>query len=191
MIAWAILAAALGVLGWSFTEYGMHHWNGHLMKGRTLFSRQHLAHHADQRYFAPWWMKLLAAAPVVAGLGWGGSALVGIAPGVAFTAGFAGAWFFYEWMHRAIHVAPPRTAYGRWMRRNHLAHHYTCPKENHGVTSPLWDLIFRTRRPCDVVRVPARKAMPWMIDPSTGELWSDYRDEYVLTGRRGPGRTSP
>jgi sterol desaturase/sphingolipid hydroxylase (fatty acid hydroxylase superfamily) len=34
---------------------------------------------------------------------------------------------------------------GRFLRQHHMAHHYTKPDRNFGVSSPLWDLVFRTR----------------------------------------------
>jgi sterol desaturase/sphingolipid hydroxylase (fatty acid hydroxylase superfamily) len=34
----------------------------------------------------------------------------------------------------------------RWLRRHHLQHHYAAPDQNFGVSSPLWDIIFRTSR---------------------------------------------
>ena len=38
-----LLALALGALGWTFTEYVLHRFDGHGMKGKTPFSREHLA----------------------------------------------------------------------------------------------------------------------------------------------------
>jgi hypothetical protein len=37
---------------------------------------------------------------------------------------------------------------------------------NHGVTSPLWDIVFRTYERPVVVRVPRRHApkLPWLLD---------------------------
>ena len=64
-----ILASALtGAVGWSFMEYAMHNWNGHKMKGKTLFSREHLAHHADSHYFSPNWLKVVMSIPPLVAL---------------------------------------------------------------------------------------------------------------------------
>jgi sterol desaturase/sphingolipid hydroxylase (fatty acid hydroxylase superfamily) len=32
------------------------------------------------------------------------------------------------------------------LRRHHLQHHFGVPHRKFGVTSPLWDVIFRTTR---------------------------------------------
>ncbi len=37
------------------------------------------------------------------------------------------------------------TGLGRFLRQYHLAHHYAVPDRHFGVSSPLWDLVFRTR----------------------------------------------
>ena len=48
-----ILLFLLGVCSWSFLEYALHNWNGHVMKGKTAFSRLHLKHHAKVTFYAP------------------------------------------------------------------------------------------------------------------------------------------
>ena len=36
------------------------------------------------------------------------------------------------------------TALGRFLRRNHMIHHFANADANHGISSPLWDWVFRT-----------------------------------------------
>ncbi|MBK7976295.1 MAG: hypothetical protein IPK07_24510 [Deltaproteobacteria bacterium] len=50
-------------------EYALHGWGGHLARGRTFFSREHLAHHANPGYFTPTPLKLATAAPFLIALG--------------------------------------------------------------------------------------------------------------------------
>lgn len=177
-----LLALAAGVSGWTLTEYVLHRFDGHGMKGRTRFSRVHLAHHADPMWFAPAWEKAVLAAVIVPVVGGLPTWLFG-APGVTFTLGFVAMYLTYEVLHRRIHTHPPATAYGRWMRRHHLAHHFTNPNENHGVTTSLWDHVFRTWAPSDAVRVPRRHAPAWMIDGATGEVLPEHVATYTLRGR--------
>ena len=42
----------------------------------------------------------------------------------AFTTGMISTYAAYEILHRRIHTHPPANAYGRWMRRSHLYHHF-------------------------------------------------------------------
>jgi hypothetical protein len=53
---------------------------------------------------------------------------------------------------------------------------------NHGVSIPVWDLVFGTRREVERVRVPRRLALPWMLD-DTGALRPEFAEDYELVGR--------
>jgi len=176
----------LGAIGWSFTEYALHRWNGHGMKGKTRFSREHLRHHAVEGYFAPLWAKIGVAGLVGSIVGALGIGILGPEAGLAFTFGFMVSYGSYEALHSRLHSHGPSTAFGRWARKHHFAHHFNCPKLNHGVTSPIWDIVFRSRRQVTQVRVPRKKSMSWLTD-NEGELLPQYAQDYVLAGRRhGP-----
>lgn len=179
------LAFALGVLTWSFLEYCIHRWLGHDSRFRpNLFETEHTQHHAHAHYFAPWWKKGIAACLALVGTALPAVALLGMGPGLAFAAGLAGFYTFYEILHRRAHTHEGFGAYGRWARRHHFWHHFGDPRVNHGVTSPLWDMAFRTLRRPRVITVPVRLAMPWLVDPATGEVRTQFADHYRLRGRR-------
>ena len=61
-----------GCFAWTFIEYGMHHWNGHLMKGKTLFSKEHLAHHSKKDHFSTLPKKVAYSGLIAVGLWVGG-----------------------------------------------------------------------------------------------------------------------
>jgi sterol desaturase/sphingolipid hydroxylase (fatty acid hydroxylase superfamily) len=112
-------------------------------------------------------------------LGVGGTC--GLPAGVGFVAAVSLGWSTYEWLHQSIHVNGPRSAYSRWAARHHLSHHFNRPNSNHGVTTPIWDLVFGTYAPAERVRVPKRScaSVPWLasaFDGRTGrhEFLSDY-----------------
>lgn len=175
------LAAVIGFLSWSFAEYAIHNWVGHLGRGRNEFSREHLAHHRDGNYFATTAKKAWMALPVVAVMGPLAVMIGGWLLGVVYTAAFLGTYVGYEVLHRRCHTHAPRNAYARWARRHHFHHHFASPKRNHGVTSPLWDFVFRTYDRPGVVKVPAKHAMTWLVDPATGEVYDRYASDYVIT----------
>lgn len=177
-----ILAFLLGVLGWTFAEYWLHRGWGHRGEAKNPFSVEHLAHHADLTYFAPAYKKAIAAVAVVVVLGTLLYQFLGI-PGIAAAVGFATMYVVYEVIHRRLHSDPGDSRYGRWARRHHLYHHYRRPKLNHGVSSPIWDFVFGTLEVPDIVKVPRRNALPWMLDED-GELREDLAGEYVLIGRK-------
>lgn len=175
------IGVAAGLLFWSLAEYLIHRFDGHQARGRTHFSREHLAHHALADHFAPTGVFARAAVPValIVGLAltllW--SSAAGLAAAVAFLAGCTA----HEWLHRRFHARPPRTRYGRWARKHHFHHHFKSPRANHGVTSPLWDWVFGTLESPERVAVPESHAMPWLA--ADARAWA--RDfELVPTRRR-------
>jgi sterol desaturase/sphingolipid hydroxylase (fatty acid hydroxylase superfamily) len=65
-------------------------------------------------------------------------------PGYAFAAGFLAGYASYALVHYSIHTRiPPKNIIGKlWM--HHSYHHYKNDAQAYGVSSPLWDYVFRT-----------------------------------------------
>ena len=59
--------------------------------------------------------------------------------------GFIHGYLTYDLLHYFIHRGRMPTRLGRFLRQYHLVHHYTTPDRHYGVSSPLWDVVFRTR----------------------------------------------
>src|SRR5205823_5792760 len=59
-------------------------------------------------------------------------------------AGLVAGYVIYDLTHYYLHHAAPRTAFGKWLRKYHLVHHFQTPDVRYGITSPLWDFVFRT-----------------------------------------------
>ena len=171
--------AAGGALTWTFLEYVIHRWLGHDGRFRgNPFGVEHVRHHAEGNYFAPTIKKLGVAAVVGLVLGIPAALLAGSA-GVAWIGGLLVAYGAYEIHHRREHTHPGRTGYGRWARAHHFHHHFVDPRANHGVTSPLWDVFFRTYRPVAVIPVPRRLAPLWLLD-DTGTLRAEHAARYTV-----------
>jgi len=180
-----VIAAALGVFAWTWVEYVLHRFAGHWARGRNHFSREHLRHHGTPSYFSPLPQKVLSAVIVGPAVGAAVGLVLGPGVGVAFGAGFLVGYFAYEWVHWRIHVAPPRGRWSRWVRLHHLHHHFSDPSANHGVTTDLWDRVFRTHTAVGPVAVPRKRALPWMTD-ATGQLRPELAHDYALTDRGLP-----
>ena len=179
-----IVAALLGVSTWSFLEYVIHRWAGHdrrvTRSQLNPFGMEHTRHHSEGDYFAPSWKKA-GAAVVITGLAIGPAVLVaGTTGGMAYVAGFVSFYLYYEWLHRRLHTHPASNFYGDWARRHHFWHHFHNPTANHGVTSPIWDVVFGTRAVAEQVRVPERLAMQWLVDPSTQDVWAAHQHSWEL-----------
>jgi sterol desaturase/sphingolipid hydroxylase (fatty acid hydroxylase superfamily) len=188
--------ALAGAFAWTFLEWLLHGQVFHSRQVRNPFAVEHARHHANPLHMVGWPRKLVTLAFVVLTLGSIFRLAFGYYTAAAFPCGLGLMYVHYEWLHRTIHVRAPRTAYGRGVRLNHVQHHFHTPRLNFGVTSTVWDRVFRTHVPYRTpLAVPERLAMPWLIDPRTGRLAEAYARDYVLVRRvraaRGAGATLP
>lgn len=179
-----LMLLLLGTGLWSFAEYTLHRFAMHELKGRGIASREHLRHHAatGQDWETEW---LAWAGVLLVGAGWGGLAWLVVGPiGAALGIGWVAAYGFYDWIHWRAHRRPIAHPYERWVRRHHFHHHFGHPLENHGVTSPVWDLVFGTYVRVDgPIRVPRRMAMVWLVDDD-GTVRPEYAADYAVVGGR-------
>ena len=175
------VAALLGALSWSLLEYVIHRWLGHDKRLRpNLFADEHIAHHSKGNYFAPGYKKAAAAAVFLALIAPPAVLIAGWAHGLTYAIGTVGFYLYYELLHRREHTHEGFSFYGRWARRHHFYHHFVDPSMNHGVTSPLWDLVFGTYRAPEKIRVPRKLCMGWLLDPASGDVRARYREHYEM-----------
>lgn len=179
----AVLFVA-GVLSWTLAEYLLHRFLMHSLRGRGKASREHLRHHAGVEQAAnttalSWLGIFVVGLTVFLPAGW---VLSGPAGGVAMAVGWIVGYSIYEYLHWAAHFRAPRTRYERWLRRHHFHHHFGAPLRNHGVTSPVWDVVFGTYESPGRIRVPRRMAMVWLVD-ADGAVLPMYADNYEVVGR--------
>lgn len=135
-----------GLLFWSLFEYLMHRYLFHMIvespRAQKFVYTMHGVHHEyprdRERLFMPPVPSILIAGILFS--------LFYLAIGVyalSFFPGFLFGYLMYGSMHYAIHAfAPPRWMKALW--RNHHLHHYKYPEKGFGVSSTLWDLVFRT-----------------------------------------------
>jgi sterol desaturase/sphingolipid hydroxylase (fatty acid hydroxylase superfamily) len=79
-------------------------------------------------------------------------AIFGEAAGFPLFAGFILGYLVYDYTHYHVHHHVPRTAGGKRLREQHMRHHFQDHRFGYGVSSPLWDFVFRTK--------PARRERP-------------------------------
>jgi sterol desaturase/sphingolipid hydroxylase (fatty acid hydroxylase superfamily) len=173
------LSIALGALTWTLLEYLIHRHAGHGRFKRSPFGVEHIRHHIEGNYFAPTWKKVLFALGVTIVLGAIALAAAGTL-GAIYVGGLIGCYALYEVLHRREHTHAGIGAYGRWARRHHFHHHFVDGRTNHGVTSPLWDLVFGTYRTPTTIKVPRKLCMQWLLDPATGDVRREHAHVYAL-----------
>ena len=160
------IALILGILFWTFLEYVIHRFLLHKKGANNPVSEEHLRHHRQGNYFAPFWKKLVASvmALVICSL------IVGLAVDfvhcILFSSGIAGMYLIYEITHKRLHARAPLIGYGMIIRKHHFYHHFGNPKMNHGVTVRFWDRLFGTFQPTlkETVCVPRKMVLPWLVD---------------------------
>jgi sterol desaturase/sphingolipid hydroxylase (fatty acid hydroxylase superfamily) len=142
--------AAAGVAAWTLFEYVLHRLAFHLDRWISAAARfcflMHGCHHADPSDAGRDIMPLIGSVPIfgmVLGVAIG---IFGDAGGAVFGSAFGSAYLAYDVVHYGCHQWPLPGRLGAYLKRHHLIHHFLDDACNFGVTSPLWDWIFGTRR---------------------------------------------
>lgn len=138
----------LGFLAWTLTEYLLHRFIFHFRAEGPLEKRiqfiMHGMHHDD-----PNDPTRLVMTPtvglVLAFVFYGGfHAVFGPVYVRPFYGFFVVGYLVYDYTHYFIHHFTPRSAWGKLLKRHHMAHHFADHDARWGVSSPLWDGVFGT-----------------------------------------------
>lgn len=142
--------ALVGLLTWTLLEYGLHrfffHWKPDNIWGKRFVYLCHGIHHDT-----PNDPTRLVMPPVVSiTLGTLIFFIILMALpntwGEPFFAFIVLGYLWYDYTHYYIHHAKPKSRLGQALKRYHMLHHYQSHDRRFGVSSPLWDLVFRTFR---------------------------------------------
>jgi sterol desaturase/sphingolipid hydroxylase (fatty acid hydroxylase superfamily) len=147
--AWATAALYLGGLFiWSFAEYWVHRGSFHHepdTRAQLAFVYLvHGVHHAYPDDSRRWMIPLTVSVPILGLLYLIARVLCG-GFGPPLFAGFMHGYLTYDLVHYFVHRGRVPGRIGRYLRKYHMIHHYAKPDRHFGVSSPLWDLVFRTR----------------------------------------------
>jgi len=139
----------LGILVWTLLEYVIHryvfHYQPKTRLGKLLHFIMHGVHHDYPNDATRLVMPPIISIPLavifytlfVLTLG-------RFAP--AALAGFGFGYVCYDTIHYATHHFSMKRGILRWLKQYHLRHHYQDDHAGYGVSSPLWDYVFRTTR---------------------------------------------
>jgi sterol desaturase/sphingolipid hydroxylase (fatty acid hydroxylase superfamily) len=153
LAGWSTLASCLlfggGVMLWTLIEYLMHRFVFHLTpRGRlgVFFAYLiHGVHHAFPEDRRRWLMPPIVTVPVATVLFFVLRLLIGASAAPVFAGAIFG-YLAYDLLHYASHAGALRGRVPRYLRQNHLLHHFRFPETRFGVSSPLWDRVFGTLR---------------------------------------------
>ncbi|HTX19197.1 MAG TPA: sterol desaturase family protein [Bacteroidota bacterium] len=137
-----------GLLFWTLTEYVLHREVFHFIPDSEWGKRLHFIMHGVHHDYPNDSRRLVMAPAISVPLSilffllFRG--LLGAKYCYPFFAGFITGYLCYDMMHFAIHHFPMKGRLGSYLRRHHLRHHYLDADINYGVSTPLWDVVFRT-----------------------------------------------
>lgn len=143
----ALATFLLGVILWTLTEYAIHRWAFHYEPktdtGRRIHFLVHGVHHDYPRDSTRLVMPLLVSVPLALAFFYLFRGMFGDY-GYTVFAGFIAGYVAYDTIHYALHHFSLNGRIGKFMKNYHLRHHYNDEHTAYGISTPLWDMIFRT-----------------------------------------------
>jgi dihydroceramide fatty acyl 2-hydroxylase len=142
------LLFAAGLLIWTLSEYWLHrkvfHWDPDNSIGHRLHFIIHGVHHDHPNDKLRLVMPPGASIPLAA-LFFGAFWLIfGIPTALPLFAGFLAGYLVYDYTHYYLHHFVPKSRFGKRLREAHMRHHFQDHRYGFGVSSPIWDAVFRT-----------------------------------------------
>jgi len=148
-----ILAVAglflLGVLLWTLVEYLIHRYIFHYEPKTRLGKRLHYIIHGVHHDYPNDARRLVMPPSISIPLAFLFYGLFLLIFGRLASTVFAGLVFgyvCYDMLHYATHHFSMKRGLWLWLKQYHLRHHYKDDHVGYGISSPLWDYVFRTTR---------------------------------------------
>jgi len=143
-----VLSFVVGMVIWTLTEYILHRFVFHMPTIGPLTERFvflfHGLHHDDPNDPTRLVMPPVPAILIVALLYYFFGMFTPVKYHQSFMAFFIVGYLCYDYIHYATHHFKMNGKVGRYLKKWHLQHHFRHEKAKYGVSSPLWDYIFRT-----------------------------------------------
>lgn len=139
----------IGILIWTLLEYVIHryafHYEPKTRLGKLLHFIVHGVHHDYPNDATRLVMPPIISIPLAVVFYFLFAFTLGrFAPAVS--AGFGFGYVCYDTIHYAAHHFVMKGRVWQWLKQYHLRHHYKDDEAGYGVSSPLWDYVFRTTR---------------------------------------------
>ena len=139
----------VGVLTWTLLEYAIHryvfHYEPKTRLGKLLHFIMHGVHHDYPNDATRLVMPPIISVPLAVVFYIVFMLTLGrFAP--AALAGFGFGYVCYDTIHYATHHFAMKRGVWKWLKQYHLRHHYHDDHAGYGVSSPLWDYVFKTNR---------------------------------------------
>ncbi len=138
-----------GLMVWTFFEYCFHRYVFHFTPSGDFQTRVSFLFHGVHHQYPNDKKRLVM--PIALSLSIGALLFLLSKPLFgdwvwAYSAGFAVGYLAYDMMHYSIHhFRHPKTKWLKSLWKSHLDHHFRDSSKGYGVSSYIWDVVFRTR----------------------------------------------
>lgn len=142
----------LGGLGvWTITEYLLHRYVFHFVPKSKWGLRLHFIFHGVHHDYPKDAKRLVmppsASIPLAVGFYFLFSLFLAKAYLWSFFPGFITGYLIYDMMHYAMHHYNFKSSLMKRVKQHHMLHHYDDSTKGYGVSTSLWDEIFRSGFP--------------------------------------------
>lgn len=153
---WRIPAMYIaGLAIWTLTEYLVHrflfHFQPQSVWGKRLIFLFHGVHHVQPHVKTRLVMPPAVSLPGALLFYWLFSAAFGVLGTDLLMwptfAGFTTGYICYDLLHYAEHHMPMKGPILKFLKRHHMEHHYKTPQARFGVSTSMWDEVFKTEPP--------------------------------------------
>jgi 4-hydroxysphinganine ceramide fatty acyl 2-hydroxylase len=139
----------LGLFVWTFVEYIMHRFVFHYAPAdKPWAQRIHFIFHGVHHDYPSDAKRLVlppsVSIPLATIFYLLFNAILPVNYIFGFFPGFILGYLFYDLSHYAIHHFNFKGNLWKKIKQHHMLHHYQDPDKGYGVSSPLWDKIFRS-----------------------------------------------
>ena len=139
----------LGLFVWTLTEYVMHRFVFHYAPpDKPWAQRLHFIFHGVHHDYPSDAKRLVmppsVSIPLATGFFFLFKYILPEGDVYAFFPGFMIGYLFYDMTHYAIHHFNFKGNIWKKIKQHHMLHHYQDPDKGYGVSSPLWDKVFRS-----------------------------------------------
>jgi sterol desaturase/sphingolipid hydroxylase (fatty acid hydroxylase superfamily) len=137
----------LGVLLWTFIEYTLHRYVFHYQPKTAWGKRFHFILHGVHHDYPKDATRLVMPPGISIPLALIFYGIFHLTFGMYAPPAFAGmvlGYLCYDMIHYATHHFPMKRGVALWLKQYHMRHHYQDDDTGYGVSTPLWDYVFRT-----------------------------------------------
>lgn len=137
-----------GIMAWTFTEYVLHRFVFHWMPPGKWGARIHFIIHGVHHDYPNDRLRLVmppvVSIPLAVLFFSLYRLLLGVPAVYPFFAGFLLGYLCYDMTHYAVHHLNWKHPLWQRIKQHHMLHHFQQPDKGFGVSSPLWDFVFKT-----------------------------------------------